>query len=61
MKTDKEIYDHCRANYYCGCDPEDDEEMYNQLCELYENWDEEEVEELIQNDVQAMKSFLRSD
>jgi len=50
MKTDKELYDYCRANYY-----------YNQLCEQYEDWSDEDVKELIENDVEAMKRFLKEE
>jgi len=57
MKTDKEIYDFCRARYYCGYNSDD--ENYNQLCEEYECWDEKDVEELIEMDIEAHKEFLK--
>lgn len=59
MKTDKEIYEYCRSNYYCGYVPDDD--GYNQLGEQYECWEVEAVEELIKADVNAMKSFLEDE
>ena len=59
MKTDSEIYKFCRANYYCACD--EDEDGYNDLCEMYEYCSEETIEEMIQNDVKALQRFMRGD
>jgi len=56
IPTDEAIYEECRARYYCSYD--EDDEMYNQLCEEYECWDDEDVEKLIKDDVMAMKRFL---
>ncbi len=54
MKTDKELYDFCRGHYYCN----DFEEDNNTLWEPFENWNEEDIEELINNDVKSLKEFL---
>lgn len=62
VPTDKEIYAECRARYYCAeveFEDGDEDDLYNQLCEEYENWSDEDVEELIKSDVVAMKRFLK--
>jgi hypothetical protein len=48
-KTDEELYEFCKAHYYCDS---------GELWQPFEFWDKEEVEELIQNDVYALKQFL---
>lgn len=56
MKTDKELYEFCKAHYYT-CDIDDDNKEPI-LWEPFENYHVDEIENLIQNDVDALKKFL---
>lgn len=57
MKTDKELYEFCKAHYYC-IDFTDDGKEEETLWQPFENWCAEEIEENIQHDVEALKKFL---
>ena len=54
QKTEQEIYDFCRGKYYIKLDEDLDEEVV----EMFELWDDEEIEKSIQYDVKEYKKFM---
>lgn len=57
-KTDEELYNFCREHYYCGKIGESQE---NIVWQPFENYSIDEIEEFIDNDVQALKKFFKED
>ncbi len=49
MKTNEEIYEFCRSHYYCD----------GHKWEPFETWDDDDIAEIIDNDVAALKDFLK--
>ena len=56
-KTLKDCIEHCQGLHYTTHKDWGDEET--QLCEEYECWDEEEVDEKIEMDAKAMLRFIK--
>ena len=52
MKTDAELEAFCRAHYYC-----DEGEKW----QPFENWDDEDIQDNIDNDVDALKNFYKEE
>lgn len=50
--TEEQMYDFCKSHYYC-----DDE--FKVKWEPVENYDDDDIEEMIDNDVHALKHFLK--
>ena len=52
-KTDEELYYFCKAHYYSNLDTEEE-----CLWQPFENWSDEDIQECIDNDVEALKQFM---
>lgn len=49
-KLDKDIEEFCRAHYYCDS---------GEKWQPFEYWSDEDIQECIDNDVTALKHFLK--
>ena len=56
MISEKKMYEFCKDHYYCDADDETGERP---LWQPFEYYDKEEIETYIQNDVDALKLFLK--
>jgi len=56
MISDEKIYEFCKDHYYCDVDEENEERC---LWEPFENYDKRTVERYIENDIYALKGFLK--
>ena len=50
--TNEQIHDFCRSRYYV------DDDMVSYPCQEYEGMDEEEIKDLIDEDIYALKDLL---